>query len=189
MLSDERSKVITQIHGSPFMAVIVVTGGGSRALADLASVPGASRTILEGLIPYCETSFTEFLEFAPAQAVSTETGMALAKRAFERASILRPREGVPVIGVACTATLATDRPKKGAHRMHVAVCSHESIKVYSLALKKGARTRQGEERVAADLVIQAIAEACGIPSCLDNELLPDEEVSLSENPSHSVRSR
>jgi nicotinamide mononucleotide (NMN) deamidase PncC len=189
MLSDERTRLITQIHDSPLMAVIVATGGGSRALADLAAVPGASRTILEGLIPYCDTSLTEFLKATPEQVVSSETGVALARRGFERARILRPREGMPVIGVACTATLATDRPKKGAHRMHVAVCGDESIKVYSLTLKKGARTRACEERVAADLVLRAITEACGIPSYFDSELFPEEEVSLTESPRQSAQSR
>ena len=38
---------IAKIHESPSVAVLVVTGGGSQALANLFVVPGASRTVLE----------------------------------------------------------------------------------------------------------------------------------------------
>ncbi len=44
--------LITQIHTTPTMAVLIVTGGGTQAIADLLAVPGASRTVLEALIPY-----------------------------------------------------------------------------------------------------------------------------------------
>ena len=42
------------------MAVLVVTGGGAQALADLFAVPGASRTVLEALVPYGDRSMREF---------------------------------------------------------------------------------------------------------------------------------
>ena len=48
--------LIAQIHASPVMAVVIVTGGGAQALADLLAVPGASRTLLEALVPYSEKS-------------------------------------------------------------------------------------------------------------------------------------
>jgi len=184
MLSDERTQVITQIHDSPSMAVLVVTGGGARTLAELTAVPGASRTILEALIPYCDASLTEFLQAMPEQAVASDTAKALATRAYERAAVLKPREGVPVIGVACTATLATDRPKKGPHRMHVAVCGAESTKIYSLTLTKGARTREAEEQVAGELVLVAMAEACGISTGIAIDLLSDEEILCVERLAH-----
>lgn len=179
MLSEGHTKLITQIHESPWMAAVVITGGGSMALADLFAVPGASRTILEARIPYCEKSLTEFLHGPPAQAVSSQTAGRLAWRALERARTLRPREGVPVIGVACTAALVTERPKRGAHRIHVAVSGGEATQVYSLTLTKGERTREREERVAADLVLRVIAEACGVPFTIELGLLPGEEVCVS----------
>ena len=43
--------LVAQIHAAHTMAVIVVTGAGSQAVAWLLGVPGASRTVLEVLIP------------------------------------------------------------------------------------------------------------------------------------------
>ena len=60
------------------------------------------------------------------------------------------------MGVACTAALVTDRPRKGEHRAHVAVCRGESVEVRSVTLEKNARTRGGEERVVADMVLSVL---------------------------------
>ena len=90
MATPSRSDFVAEIHQSPFMAVLVVTGGGSQALADLFMVPGASRTVLEALVPYGDRSMGEFLGHQPAQAASAETAAALARRAHERALALRP---------------------------------------------------------------------------------------------------
>lgn len=158
------------------MAVLVVTGGGSRAVADLLTVPGASRTVLEASAPYGERSLTEFLGAAPRQAVSVETASAMARKACERAMRLRPRADAPVMGVACTAALATDRPRKGDHRAHVAVCAGGTVTTCSVTLEKGARSREAEERAVADLVLSALGRACGVDPCKCDALLPREEV-------------
>jgi len=160
------------------MAVFVVTGGGAQALADLLAVPGASRTVLEALVPYSERSLTEFLGTLPQQSVSVETAAALAQTAYRRALRRRNDETVPVIGLSCTATLVTDRPKKGAHRAQVGLCSGEQTCIYSLTLQKGARDRPGEERLVSDLLLQVLAEACGLEVAVDLPLLRDERVTI-----------
>ncbi|MDR2705483.1 MAG: hypothetical protein LBC02_06865, partial [Planctomycetaceae bacterium] len=53
---------------------------------------------------------------------------------------------VNLIGVGCTASLATDRNKKGEHRFHIATQTLRRTIVFSLQLTKDARTRQEEER-------------------------------------------
>ncbi len=158
------------------MAVLVVTGGGAQALADLFAVPGASRTVLEALVPYGDRSMREFLGHEPEQAASAETAAALARKAQERALALRPSEDVPVLGIACTAALVTDRPRKGEHRAHVAVCRGPTVEVRSVTLEKNARSREGEERVVADLVLSALGQACGLDASMCDALLPPEGV-------------
>ena len=158
------------------MAVLVVTGGGSQALADLFMVPGASRTVLEALVPYGDRSMGEFLGHQPAQAASAETAAALARRAHERALALRPGRELTVLGIACSAALVTDRPRKGEHRAHVAVCRGESVEVGTVTLEKNARTREGEERVVADLLLSAMGRACGLDAAKCDALLPAEPV-------------
>ncbi|MBM4258884.1 MAG: hypothetical protein FJ147_23645 [Deltaproteobacteria bacterium] len=166
----ENIPLITHIHASPTVAVLVVTGGGSQAIADLLAVPGASRTVLEALVPYSDKSMSEFLGASPSQSVSRETAAALAQRAYQRACSLGESETVPVVGLSCTATLVTDRPKKGEHRAHVGLCTNEGTRVFSLTLQKGARDRIGEERMVSDLLLQALAVVC--------EVLPEVHLSL-----------
>ena len=158
----DRSSLISRIHDTPVMAVIVVTGGGAQAVADILAVPGASRTLLEALVPYSEKSLEEFLGTSPTQAVSAETAAALAQSAYRRALTLRKNDTAPVIGLACTAALVTDRPKKGDHRAHIGLRTNEQTLVYSIALQKGARDRQGEERLVSDLLLHICAEGCGL---------------------------
>jgi hypothetical protein len=168
--------LIQRIHQSPFQVVLVVSGGGSQALADLLAIPGASKTLLEGLVPYSEKAVATFLGFKPEPFVSEETAVALAEKAYARALALRESSKTPVLGAACTATLVTDRPKKGEHRAYIAVYNGVRTTVCSLLLSKGARDRRGEERVVGDLMIRALARVCGFSASASSLLLPDERV-------------
>ena len=82
-------------------------------------------------------------------------------------------------GVACTASLATDRPKQGPHRVHVALQTAAVSAIWWLQLQKDRRTRAEEERLAGQLVLNAVAEACGIAQRLKLELLEGEQVQAS----------
>ena len=166
---------ITRIHASSLRAMLVVTGGGTQAIADLLAVPGASRTVLEVVVPYSEAALTEFLGAHPYQAVSVETAAALARAAYKRAVVLYPADD-PLVGISCTAALATDRLKKGAHRAHIGISTAAETRVYSGTLTKGARDRQGEERVVSDLLLTILACACGLDETLDGLLLADEHL-------------
>jgi hypothetical protein len=170
--------LIAQIHANPMMAVIVVTGGGAQAVADLLATPGASKTLLEALVPYSERSLAEFLGASPAQAVSIDTAAAMARAAYRRALRLRAAPTTPVIGLSCTATLVTDRPKKGEHRAHAGLCTGDDTRVYSLTLTKATRDRAGEERVVSNLLLRLLAEGCGIASPSEIGLLANEQLTL-----------
>ncbi len=166
---------IAQIHASALRAMLVVTGGGTQAIADLLAVPGASRTVLEVVIPYSEAALAEFLGADPDQAVSVETAAALARAAYKRAVVLHAAEG-SLVGVACTAALATDRLKKGTHRAHIGISIAAETRVYSCTLTKGARDRQGEERVVSALLLAVLARACGLYLTFDGLLRADEYI-------------
>ena len=174
-MASVRTRSIARIHASSCRAMLVVTGGGTQAVADLLAVPGASRTVLEVVVPYSEAALTEFLGASPRQAVSVETAAALARAAYKRAVVLHAAED-PLVGVSCTATLATDRLKKGAHRAHIGASSAAETRVYSCTLTKGARDRQGEERVVSDLLLTVLAQTCGLDVTLDGLLLAGEHL-------------
>ena len=154
--------VIRQIHASPAQAVVVVTGGGAQLVSWLLTVPGASRTALEVLVPYSERALADFLGERPHQVASVETAETMSRQAYRRAMELADSDG-PVVGIGCTAAVATDRAKRGAHRVHVARCTAHSVVTYSLEFTKGLRDRVGEDTIASLLVVRALAEAAGVP--------------------------
>src|SRR5690349_25076124 len=91
----------------------------------------------------------------------------MAMAAFERARNFARSSGdecdaMNVAGIACTASLASDRPKRGAHRAHVAVQTATFTATSSVVLVSDRRTRAEEEHAVADLVLAAVAEACGL---------------------------
>ena len=104
----------------------------------------------------------------------------MANAAHDRARELAGEGSAPIAGVACTATIATDRPKRGDHRAHVACRRGDSVLCYSLTLTKGARDRDGEEEVVSRLILRALEEACGLESNLDLRLLANEQFVATE---------
>ncbi len=160
-MEDDIRTLIEGIHATPEQAVVALAGAGSEALAWLLSVPGASRTLLEALVPYGRNSMIGFLGHEPEQYVSQENARDMAKAAYERALTLREGDE-PALGLSCTATLATDRPKRGDHRCCVSTWSTETVATYNLVLHKGLRDRTGEENVSSRLVLQALADASSI---------------------------
>jgi len=171
-------QIVSEIHDTPTQVVIALSGGGSRAIAELLEVPGASRTVLEAIVPYSAGALARWLGAAPERACSAATARAMAMVAFLRARELG-EPGAPVAGVACTAGLATDRPKRGPHRAHLAVQTAALTAVESLDLTKGARTREQEERLVAHCLLNAVARACGVSRAIDLDLLPAEHVDES----------
>lgn len=157
--------------------MVVVTGGGSGALEALFTVPGASRTLLEARVPYAPNALTEWLGGDPDRACDPETARAMAMAAYRRARHLDPEHAR--FGVACTASLITDRPKRGEHRVHVALQTAEATHLWSLVLDAGARTRDEEEALCVALVLNAVAEGKGLdairmPDIRDSERLVEE---------------
>ena len=124
--------------------VVVVTGGGSRAISDLLCVPGGSRTLLEALVPYGSKALVEFLAAEPEHFCAEPTARIMAVQAYTRAVKLR-EDDRPVVGVGATASLVSDRPKRGPHRCHVASQTDAATESYSVVLTKGRRTRLEEE--------------------------------------------
>jgi len=106
------------LHDAPWQGVFYLAGGGTALVSELLTTPGASRTVLDVRIPYATAAMAELLGGAPDQACSEGTARAMAMSAFLKARQLGAT--VP-FGLACTASLATDRAKRGEHRAHAAI--------------------------------------------------------------------
>ena len=174
-------QTIHNLHESPWQIALCLTGGGSRVASDMLSVPGGSGTILDVAIPYSNASLTHYLGQVPDQYCSRETALRMATVAWQKAmhfSASTENVASHCLGVSCTASLASSRPKRGEHRIWIATESAASSRVMSLVLKKGLRSRLEEEAVAADLLLYAICEACELNPPPLPTLNIDETVSI-----------
>ena len=163
MVQKVRDNLIRAIHASTQLSVLSVTGGGSGSISQLLQVPGASRTVLEAVVPYSEISLQHWLGGGANQACSAQTARAMAMASWMRARKLSPDvDPHQLVGVGATASLASDRPKRGDHRVHVATQTATETATHSLTLAKGQRDRLAEEMLATQLILLALAEACAI---------------------------
>ena len=180
MVADvSQDELVAEIHASGVRLVMAVTGGGSQAISALLTVPGASRSVLAATVPYAPEALTEWLGARPEEFCSSWTARAMAMAAFLKAREYDPAG--PTCGIACTASLASDRPKRGAHRLHLAYQSSTTTAAQSVELVKGRRSRAEEETVAAALVLNLIAEATGAGGRLPTGLAPDETLSSARD--------
>jgi hypothetical protein len=173
-VDSELHRLIAGFHASPYHVVFAATGGGTAAASLLLGVPGSSRTVLEVIVPYDERTLTEFLGHRPDQFCSAETSRKMADRACDRAKWLAPAERA--MGLGCTASLVSDKPKRGDHRFHVTVRTDETCTTHSLTLVKGARDRKAEESVLDAVLLNLLAEAAGISPRVTVPLLPEEQI-------------
>jgi hypothetical protein len=177
--------LVQAIHDSPTLTVLVTAGAGSQALADLLGVAGATRTLLEALVPYSTASFDDFLGQHPPQYVAAETARLLAGRSYTRARWLHTwEEGL--VGTACSATIVTDRPKRGQHRAYISTWQPNRLICTRLYLSKGERDRQGEEDMVSRVLLNALAQACNIPQRVTVPFVDGDDLSEEVTDFHAL---
>ena len=147
--------IVQQLHDSPWRGVIHVTGGGASLLSELLAVPGASRTLLDASIPYANQALADLLGQVPEQASSTTTARALAMAAYQRARALG---GNDHFGLGCTASLATDRTKRGQTRAHWAIQTALATHVFYLELDAQSE-RVEQEQALVTAMLDSLASA------------------------------
>src|SRR5947209_8585488 len=172
-------QLISAVQGSGRKAALAITGGGSGAVGELLRIPGGSRLLIEAQIPYDEQALAAFLGFAPAQACSSDTAIAMARAARARAARLAPAGtdlvGPDLVGLGATAALVSDRPRKGEHRFHIAVANAAGIAHCTCVMAKGRRDRAAEEDLVSRAIVLWLARACGVVAPSPRSLLDADE--------------
>ncbi|XP_002526281.2 uncharacterized protein LOC8275080 [Ricinus communis] len=161
--------VVEAIHASPIQAVIYLSGGASQAIGWLVSVPGASNTVLESVVPYSRMSMIQLLGKIPSHFVSLQTAEDMALLAYSRALKLST-PGSPVLGVGFTGSLASTRPKLGDHRFHLSTRTSDRLWTSTVTLSKGLRTREQEDALSSQILLKAIANASKVQATFVSDL-------------------
>jgi hypothetical protein len=125
-------------------------------------------------VPYDSEALTTFLGFAPAQASSAETAIAMARSARARAARLVPHD-TDLVGLGATAALVSDRPRRGEHRFHIAFANSAGIVHCTCVLAKGRRDRGAEEDLVSRAIVLFLAQGCGIVAASPRSLLDADE--------------
>ena len=146
------------LHHSPWQGALYLTGGGASLLSELLAEAGASRTLIEARVPYAQGSLEALLGGRPDQACSAPTARALAMAAFQRA---RRFDAQPAFGFGVTASLATDRPKRGPCRAHLAVQTLGQTSQAQIALRG---KRDAQEAALVDFAWQTLLGALDLGS-------------------------
>ena len=167
-------QLISRLHASGPKAALAITGGGSGAIGELLRVPGGSRLLIEAQVPYDELALGTFLGFAPAQASSTDTAIAMARSARARATRLVPAD-TDLVGLGATAALVSDRPRRGEHRFHIACVNAAGITHCTGVMAKGRRDRAAEEDLVSHAIVLWLAQACGVAAPSPRSLLDADE--------------
>jgi nicotinamide mononucleotide (NMN) deamidase PncC len=167
-------QLISALHGSGRKAALAITGGGSGAIGELLRVPGGSRLLIEAQVPYDALALATFLGFAPAQACSSDTAIAMARTVRARAARLVPA-GTDLVGLGATAALVSDRPRKGEHRFHIAVANSAGIAHCTCVMAKGRRDRAAEEDLVSRALVLLLARACRVAAPSPRSLLDADE--------------
>ena len=160
-----------------------VTGGGISSLKMLFTVPGASKSLKYVTIPYSRSSLLKTVsreeENINIQSYcSSDIALRLAEESFrttvdnillEEPNILVDQSKIRIFGVGCTAALATSVPKRGDHRCHIALVSGKTVIKSSIILDKEILTREEEDLICSEVIIDLIGKFCGLKPLLTEQ--------------------
>jgi hypothetical protein len=193
MVLDDRDNAVDSavaaLHNSPAKLYATCTGAGAGLLSLLWRTAGASRTLLGFEFPYD----TRVIESAIGRTIksycSEEAALSLAVSSFfkgQRALVEQENLNAPVIGLGLTAAVATDRTRRGADRVHIAVRTSRSASVVS-AYFDGHNLTRSDEGIMCDLLaLNSILDAAGVEQVTfdathstSDEVVPDGRVKPS----------
>ncbi|MBT7878571.1 MAG: hypothetical protein HN738_10850 [Gammaproteobacteria bacterium] len=158
-------QLIEKVYSSDGQFSLAITGGGTSAIASLFGVAGASSTLLEATVPYHSAALGRYVSASSPQGCNTHTARAMAMAAYISARNISPENNV--IGVGCTAAIATNRARKGTDRCHIAVQAAGFTTIYDIDLNRE-DDRNEQETICRNAIIAAMA--CAVDVSIE---LPD----------------
>jgi len=163
-------EIIKKVHSSPYRFVLVSSGGGTNAISEILKVPGASTSVLEAYVPYAKESLDYYLMKQPDHYCSLDTTLSMAAKAYSAAKKIDPDTNPKnLLGIAVTASLATNYSKKGEHKFFIAIQTYKYSSSFSYSFVKGELTREEEEQIVTDHIINAIAQSCEVQNKIISE--------------------
>lgn len=114
---------------------LICTGAGAGLQDTLWNIPGASSFLSGAAFPYSPAETDRLIGFTPKQYCSEDTAIDLASQAYMRAFSFG---GKKPVGLGLTASVTSDRPHRGDHRVHICVITDTAVLGYSTVIQKHA---------------------------------------------------
>lgn len=198
--------LVQAIHSTPTMASIATTGGGTYIFPMLLEKGNGSKTLIGGFVPYDPAEHEDFLGGKSDKWVAEMDARALAMIAYMRAQKHKPNQ--EVVGIGATSSLMrVERDGDGnflaerkgrKHSIFIALqTARRTIThtlVYSLDEEMASviggdnplDIRVAEERLTANLILNLLAEGCGVSSRIhtfaEEEIIRKEAIATEIHP-------
>ena len=176
VLSQDIRCFIESCYGSARQNIFSLhtTGGGATAISWLFSVPGASRSILEASVPYARSALGRVVNRSSSNDIddcqienfcSRNTANKMASSALKssvemtliESQDLRKLQDANIVGLGCTAAIASAAPKKGEHRCFVSYAKANAVVLSAeIVMKKGFRTREEEDSLCSKMIMDTL---------------------------------
>jgi nicotinic acid mononucleotide adenylyltransferase len=175
-LHNSGTKLVLAVSGGGSSAVsdLLAVPGASRTILE-ASIPYSSEALSNYISQtpdqYCcqrtarlmaMESFMRAMNYVRQNRKQNETASPEKQQGMQQKNQTSPYEPLElddffsIAGIGCTASISSDREKKGAIRIHAASQTFRRTLLFTVELNKGERTRAEEERLAADLILNLI---------------------------------
>lgn len=140
---------------------LICTGAGAGLQDRLWNIPGASSFLSGAAFPYAPAETDRLIGFTPKQYCSEETAIDLASQAYMRAFSFG---GKKPVGLGLTASVTSDRPHRGDHRVHICVITDDKVLGYSSVIEKhnkveAPQARYLDGRLCNDMAFLLLTEA------------------------------
>ncbi len=140
---------------------IAATGAGAGAQNEIWKTPGCSSYFAGATFPYGEDQLEEFIGYRPAKFTHPDVAIEMAMVAYQKTW---NGPGCDAVGIGCTASVATNRLRKGDYVAYIARCDSSGVWLHKMQLDalEGAANRRyhGEDVDDAIVSIAGDLEEC-----------------------------
>lgn len=131
---------------------VAAAGAGAGVQKTLWDTPGASSYLAGAEFPYSPAAMETFIGYRPEKFVSMTTAVDMAIASYLKAANGCP-EGKSPVGIGATASVATIKQHRGAHRVCVAAISRLGVYGEEIKLEKRDSSARDDDGAAVDAII------------------------------------
>lgn len=154
-----RNEIIKQLQNCGKQFFIAATGGGTSFTGDFLKVPGGSRCIVGGYVPYAVDATNHFVGGKLKKYADGDAARRLAVASYEQCVKINNKNEFTSVGIGVACSLAKENERRGReHYINIAIHTHNETLGVSIVLKNSKLNREQEEDFVNDLTLFMMAK-------------------------------